>query len=122
VFHSSRRHYYLKLSKHGVPLTSVRRLAAEALPKDGTMSFLLTTEVTKSLPDSAKSQVMQAAGQEHFKVLEYHRSTSNNRCLKFQKKNRCLCGTSCNQIPRKGECDNFVVETYDCSYIVLCLF
>jgi hypothetical protein len=61
-------------------------LAAEALPKDGTMSFLLTTEVTKSLPDSAKSQVMQAAGQEHFKVLEYHRSTSNNRCLKFQKK------------------------------------
>ena len=111
MFHSSRRHYYLKLSKHGVPLTSVRRLEAEALPKDGTMSFLLTTEVTKSLPDSAKSQVMQAAGQEHFKVLEYHRSTSNNRCL---------YGTSCNQIPRKGECDSFVVETYDCSYIVLC--
>jgi len=61
--------------------TTVRRFAAEALPKDGTMSFLLTTEVTKSLPDSAKSQVMQAAGQEHFKVLEYHRSTSDNRCF-----------------------------------------
>jgi hypothetical protein len=61
--------------------TSVRRLAAEALLKDGTMSFLLTTEVTKSLPDSAKSQVMQAARQEHFKVLEYHRSTFDNRCF-----------------------------------------
>lgn len=89
----------------------MRRLAAEALPKDGTMSFLLTTEVTKSLHDSAKSQVMQAAGQEQFKVLEYHRGTSDNRCL---------YGTSCNQIPRKGEYDSFVVEIYGCSYIVLC--
>jgi len=36
-------------------------LAAEAMPRDGTTSFLLTMVVTKSLPDSAKSHVMQAA-------------------------------------------------------------
>jgi hypothetical protein len=41
--------------------TSVRSLAAETRPKDGTTSFLLTMVVTKSLPDSAKSHVMQAA-------------------------------------------------------------
>jgi hypothetical protein len=43
-------------------VTSARRLAAETLPKDGTRSFLLTTVVTKSLLDSAKSHVIQAAG------------------------------------------------------------
>lgn len=44
--------------------TSVRSLAAETIPRDGTTSFLLTMVVTKSLPDSAKSHVMQAAEQQ----------------------------------------------------------
>ena len=43
--------------------TSVRSLAVETLPRDGTTSFLLTMVVMKSLPDSAKSHVMQAAEQ-----------------------------------------------------------
>jgi hypothetical protein len=41
----------------------VRSFMAEALPKDGTTSFLLTIVITKCLLDSAKSHVMQAAEQ-----------------------------------------------------------
>ena len=55
----------------------------------------------KSLPHSAKSQVMQAAAQQPFKLSVYY--TSHNRYL---------YGTSCDQIPEKWEFDSLVMEIY----------
>ena len=55
----------------------------------------------KSLPDSAKSQVMQAAAQQPFILWVYY--TSHNRYL---------YGTSCDQIPEKWEFDSLVMEIY----------
>jgi len=52
-------------------------MAAEALPKDGTRSFLLTTVVMKLLPDSAKSHVMQAAAHQPFKLSVHYTSIGN---------------------------------------------
>jgi hypothetical protein len=80
-------------------------MEAEALPKDGTRSFLFTTVVMKLLPDSAKSQVMQAAVQKLFKLSVYYTSDS-----------RYSYATSCNRIPEKWEYDSLVMEIYCFSY------
>lgn len=50
-----------QLWKVGTRSTSARRSSTEAAEKVGTRSAPLMTEVMKSLPDSASSQVMQAA-------------------------------------------------------------
>lgn len=66
-----------KKQKRNNGSTSARSWAAETKEKEGTASVLFTSVVMKSLPDSAKSHVMQAAKIDEYNTLIKH--------LKFNK-------------------------------------